>query len=64
MKTDSPCVNSCKLDDCGICLGCLRSVEEIARWSRMTDHEKTSVNAALRARRPKPEGVCEITSNE
>lgn len=63
-KTGSPCVNICKLDDRGVCLGCFRTVEEIARWSRMTEHERAAVNAALNARRPKPGGVCEVTSNE
>jgi predicted Fe-S protein YdhL (DUF1289 family) len=64
MKTDSPCVNICRLDDQRICVGCLRSVEEIAAWSRMSEAEKAAVMAALSARRPKPETLCEVTSNE
>ena len=43
MKTDTPCVNICRLDDQRICVGCFRSVEEIAGWSRMTELEKAAV---------------------
>jgi len=64
MKTESPCINICRLDDHGICLGCFRSVEEIAAWSRMTETEKAAVIAALSARRPKPDKFCEVTSDE
>jgi len=63
-KTGSPCVNICKLDDRGVCSGCFRTVEEIAGWSQMTEDEKAAVNAVLAARRRKPNGVCEVTSNE
>jgi uncharacterized protein len=53
MKIDSPCVNLCKLDDRGICLGCFRSVQEIASWSRMSEAERFSIMAALAARHAK-----------
>lgn len=39
----SPCVNICALDDADICIGCQRSVEEITRWSRMTNSERRVV---------------------
>jgi uncharacterized protein len=64
MTIESPCVNICRLDDHGVCLGCFRSLEEIASWSRMTEREKAAVIAALVTRRPKPEKCCEVTSNE
>jgi uncharacterized protein len=64
MKIDSPCVNICRLDEHRICVGCLRSVEEIAGWSRMTDLEKAAVIAALSGRRAKPDRLYEIISNE
>lgn len=36
----SPCIGVCELDDSGHCLGCLRSVAEIAAWSRMDDPQR------------------------
>lgn len=37
---ESPCVRSCCLDDRDICLGCGRTLDEIRRWSEMTETEK------------------------
>jgi hypothetical protein len=34
------------------CLGCRRTLGEIARWSQMTDAERTAVMVQLPARRP------------
>jgi predicted Fe-S protein YdhL (DUF1289 family) len=33
--------------DGGVCAGCRRTREEIARWLQMTDEEKARVNARL-----------------
>lgn len=46
----SPCVRICCLDDDNICLGCGRTLDEIRRWSQMTDAEKCAVNKQARAR--------------
>ena len=35
----------------GLCEGCLRTIDEIAAWSRMDDHEKRAVWLLLDARR-------------
>lgn len=35
----------------GLCTGCLRTLDEIARWSAMSDAERRAVIAALPARR-------------
>jgi predicted Fe-S protein YdhL (DUF1289 family) len=35
----------------GWCEGCLRTIEEIADWSRMEDHEKRAVWQRLDQRR-------------
>ena len=51
MNVPSPCVNLCRVDQEGLCLGCFRSLDEIARWSRMAESEKSSVIAALDERR-------------
>ena len=36
----TPCVGVCCLDATGYCLGCLRSRDEIARWSGLDDEER------------------------
>lgn len=48
----SPCVNVCQMDpDKGVCLGCARTLDEIARWSAMTDKEREEVLSLLPARK-------------
>ncbi len=47
----SPCVQVCVVDgESGLCLGCLRTLQEIARWAAYTDAERTAVIAALPGR--------------
>jgi len=36
----SPCIRVCKLDPADLCSGCGRTLDEIARWSRMSDTER------------------------
>jgi len=48
----TPCVKVCMVDgQSGLCLGCFRTLPEIARWERFTDEERTTLMAALPARR-------------
>jgi len=35
----------------GLCLGCLRTLQEIATWSRMTDEGRAAVMADLPGRK-------------
>ena len=42
----TPCVSLCKLED-GKCVGCGRTREEIARWTRLTDDERMAVMKRL-----------------
>jgi uncharacterized protein len=46
----SPCIDVCKMD-AGLCAGCLRTIDEIARWSRIGDDEKRLILAAVAQRR-------------
>lgn len=40
----SPCVSVCRMDAAGgLCEGCLRTLDEIARWSSMDDAGKRAV---------------------
>jgi len=41
----------CKLDTQGICIGCLRSLDEIAQWISMSDAEREAVIQLLETRR-------------
>jgi predicted Fe-S protein YdhL (DUF1289 family) len=48
---DTPCVNVCLLDtEFGLCIGCGRTLEEIAGWASMTDRERRAIMALLPAR--------------
>jgi predicted Fe-S protein YdhL (DUF1289 family) len=48
----TPCVQVCFVDpDSGLCLGCFRTLPEIAGWSRLSDAERARVMAELPARR-------------
>ena len=42
----TPCVSICKLED-GICIGCKRTKEEIAKWKRQTDKERLDIMKRL-----------------
>ena len=49
---NSPCVKVCQMDPVrGVCIGCCRTLDEIGRWSRMTDAERNAVMAGLAERR-------------
>ena len=48
----SPCINVCRMDErTGLCVGCARTIDEIAAWSTMSDDEKRSVWTLLEERR-------------
>jgi len=48
----SPCVNVCVMDDAtGLCRGCYRTLDEIARWSVMSDRDKRVVIGILEQRK-------------
>ena len=52
-EVQSPCVKICVVHpEERLCVGCYRSIDEIARWSRMTDDERRAVLADLPARAP------------
>lgn len=46
MTVKSPCTDVCELDRrTGWCLGCMRTMDEIARWSSMHDNERRRIVA-------------------
>lgn len=47
----TPCVRVCAVDGrSGNCLGCGRTLPEIAQWSRFTDAERERIMSVLPAR--------------
>ncbi|MFI5014183.1 MAG: DUF1289 domain-containing protein [Hyphomicrobiales bacterium] len=51
---ETPCLGVCLIDPTdGLCAGCARSLDEIARWSAMGDAERHAIMAALPERRPR-----------
>jgi len=36
----TPCVGICRMGEDGLCVGCRRTLGEIARWSTMSDEER------------------------
>jgi predicted Fe-S protein YdhL (DUF1289 family) len=47
----SPCISICRMVPAtGLCEGCLRTIDEIAAWSRMDDAGKRSVWRAIELR--------------
>jgi len=48
----SPCVSICKIDPAsGLCVGCLRTIDEIAAWSVLDDDARRAVWARILSRR-------------
>ncbi|HEY3699053.1 MAG TPA: DUF1289 domain-containing protein [Spongiibacteraceae bacterium] len=39
----SPCISVCQLNERDVCIGCWRTLAEIAAWSKFTDQQKRSV---------------------
>jgi predicted Fe-S protein YdhL (DUF1289 family) len=48
----TPCVKVCMVDGAsGFCLGCQRTLPEIARWAAFSDEERTAILEALPGRK-------------
>jgi uncharacterized protein len=54
----SPCISVCTMDAAGaLCLGCYRTLDEIAAWSVLDPDAKRAVLAALPSRRAAKVGL-------
>ena len=52
-EVQSPCVRVCVIHpEARLCVGCYRSLDEIAEWSRMTPERRAEIVAELPARAP------------
>jgi uncharacterized protein len=48
----SPCISVCRIDEAtGLCVGCLRTLDEIAAWSMLDDDARRDVWRAIGERR-------------
>ncbi len=43
VSIQSPCISLCKLDNDGICIGCKRTIAEIASWSSLSNDDKQAI---------------------
>ena len=52
-EISTPCIRICILDpETGLCEGCGRTLDEVARWLRMSEAERKRIMAELGTRRP------------
>ena len=53
-EIESPCVRICVVHPAErLCTGCLRTIDEITRWSKMTAEDRAAVMADLPSRAPR-----------
>ena len=53
-EVDSPCVKLCVIHpEERLCVGCMRTIEEISGWSRLTPAARAEIVADLPARAPR-----------
>ncbi|EPX81420.1 DUF1289 domain-containing protein [Salipiger mucosus] len=51
-EIESPCIKTCVIHpEARLCAGCLRSIDEITQWSRMTPEARRTVMDELPSRR-------------
>lgn len=48
----SPCVGICRIGADGLCIGCRRTLAEIARWSTLSNDERRKWMREEQPRRP------------
>lgn len=56
MNTASPCTGVCSVSAKGICLGCGRTLDEIAAWSGATEAQRREIVRRAEARREAASG--------
>lgn len=47
----SPCIQVCRVNAAGFCVGCKRTRAEIGAWARLSDAEAVAIMATLPARK-------------
>lgn len=60
MAIETPCSKVCTVDRaCNVCIGCGRTLDEIAMWAELTDDERRRIMAELPARLARIPAVAE-----
>ncbi|MBE1293447.1 MAG: DUF1289 domain-containing protein [Rhodobacteraceae bacterium] len=53
-EVESPCIQVCVVHpEERICTGCLRTIDEITRWSKMAPQERSEIMQELSTRAPR-----------
>lgn len=48
----TPCIKVCVVDgESGLCMGCYRSLPEVAGWQKLSDGQRAAIMAELPTRR-------------
>jgi uncharacterized protein len=47
----SPCIDICRLDAQGLCVGCRRTIDEIVEWPRASEARRREILHELEVRR-------------
>ena len=48
----SPCIDVCRLDARGLCIGCRRTIDEITEWSRASEARRREILRNVAERTP------------
>jgi len=51
---ETPCIKVCVIDAEGLCVGCARTLDEIAGWGSYSAEKRRTIMSALAHRRPAP----------
>jgi uncharacterized protein len=55
---ETPCVKVCEINaNTGVCMGCNRTLDEIASWAAYTHAERRAIMQTLPARRSKNQSI-------
>ena len=50
LGTGTPCIRVCELKN-NICIGCFRTIEEIANWLKYSDEQRAQIIECLKCRK-------------
>jgi predicted Fe-S protein YdhL (DUF1289 family) len=50
----SPCIDVCRLDARGLCIGCRRTIDEISEWPAASEARRREILRALALRTSNP----------
>ena len=61
----SPCIDVCKIDyESGYCIGCNRTIEEIANWGSFNDSQKKKILTKVKSKNISKQNVFSSNQND